>query len=401
RMISGIDRVIGRIRRELDRLGLADDTVIMLMGDNGYFLGERGFAGKWNHYDLSLRVPWLVYDPRMPQARRGREPEPMVLNVDVCPTMLEMAGVPVPEAVQGRSVVPLLRGETPGDWRTGFFCEHLFDHGKIPKYEGVRTTRWKYARYFEQDPVHEELHDLEEDPKETTNLADDPKYRDVLERLRQRCDELRDAYGGPYKPRPRPRRRRPRAEEGGAGFQKGVKGKAAVFDGHHFLPAGTVPALGKDEAFSWSFWVNLAATGAVPGVVVGNRRPVDGSDPLQFMKVTRETVQCFNGRAHSLKLTHGIEPGEWVHVAVVKDGTTLTCYADGKKVASGAMDFGLPALPFYLGGDPQAGALASCLLDEVALYGRALSAAEVQALGRLEAAPAGRLDHWPLDGPAE
>ncbi len=100
--------------------------------------------------------------------------------------------------MQGRSLVPLLRGEEPEDWRTDFFVEHLMEHKQIVKHEGVRGQRYKYARYFELDPVYEELYDLDNDPLETKNLARDPAYAEVLARLRTRCDELRDGYGGPY-----------------------------------------------------------------------------------------------------------------------------------------------------------------------------------------------------------
>ena len=85
-------------------------------------------------------------------------------------------------------------------WRTDFFVEHLFNHPEIPKHEGVRRKRFKYARYFEQQPVYEELYDLLEDPMETTNLVGNTDYSDILTELRIRTDELRDEYGGPYQP---------------------------------------------------------------------------------------------------------------------------------------------------------------------------------------------------------
>lgn len=200
RMISGVDAAIGRILGELESLGLTDNTVVLLMGDNGYFLGERGYAGKWLPYDLSIHVPLVVYDPRAESRLRGSTPSLPVLNIDVPPTLLDLAGLDVPPEMQGRSLRPLLRGESPADWRTDFFVEHLFEHPEIPKHEGVRGGRFKYARYFEQVPVHEELYDLLEDPMETRNLAGDPDYRDILEELRRRTNELRDAYGGPYAP---------------------------------------------------------------------------------------------------------------------------------------------------------------------------------------------------------
>lgn len=198
RMISGVDAAIGRVMEALSSLDLADSTVVILMGDNGYFLGERGYAGKWTPHDLSIHVPLIVYDPR--SKNQGTVPTQMALNIDVAPTLLDLAGVEVPASMQGRSLTPLLSGKTPDDWRTDFFVEHLFDHESIPKHEGVRGERFKYARYFEQTPVYEELYDLRADPMEIRNLVGNPDYRDVLSQLRERTDELRDMYGGPYKP---------------------------------------------------------------------------------------------------------------------------------------------------------------------------------------------------------
>jgi arylsulfatase A-like enzyme len=100
--------------------------------------------------------------------------------------------------MQGRSLVPLLDGKAPTNWRTDFWIEHLMDHKQIIKHEGVRNDRFKYARYFERNPLYEELYDLQNDPLEAVNLGADPAFADVLMELRARTDELRDAYGGPY-----------------------------------------------------------------------------------------------------------------------------------------------------------------------------------------------------------
>jgi len=199
RMISGVDAGVGRVMKELAELDLADNTVVILMGDNGYFLGERGYAGKWLPYDLSIRVPLLVLDPRASKEFKGLVPSEQVLNIDIAPTLLDLAGVAIPAQMQGKSLVPFIRGGTPKEWRTDFFVEHLFNHPEIPKHEGVRGERYKYARYFEQSPVYEELYDLQEDPMETTNLAGDPAHSKTLDRFRERTDELQNQYGGPYK----------------------------------------------------------------------------------------------------------------------------------------------------------------------------------------------------------
>ncbi len=192
RMISGIDHVVGRIRKELQRRHLADNTIIIYMSDNGYYMGDRGFAGKWSHYEQSLRVPLIVYDPRLSKEKRGAVRDEMTLNIDVPATLLQLAGVEIPTHYQGCSLAPLLNNKRVPAWRNDFFCEHLLDNPDIPKWEGVRGERYVYARYFEQKPVYEFLHDLETDPDQLVNLASDPAYRKILVTMSKRCDELKE-----------------------------------------------------------------------------------------------------------------------------------------------------------------------------------------------------------------
>jgi arylsulfatase A-like enzyme len=204
RMISGVDRVIGQVRTELAKRGLAENTIIIFTSDNGYFLGERGFADKWYLYEHSVRVPMIIVDPKLPAIRRGETVDLMALNVDLAPTILSYAGIKIPSLMQGRSLIPLVNGKAPADWRTDFFYEHLFDRANIPKSEGVRTERWSYIRWFEQQPLVEELYDHQADFEEVNNLVKDPAYASVLEQLRKRTDQLRDGYGGVFKPWPKP-----------------------------------------------------------------------------------------------------------------------------------------------------------------------------------------------------
>ena len=197
RMISGVDRVIGRVLERLQEQGLSDNTVVIYTADNGYYMGDRGFAGKWSHYEESLRVPLIIFDPRAKQSLRGRVVDAMALNIDLAPTMLQLAAAEVPTDYQGRSLVPWLQGKTVADWRKDLFCEHLMEAGaSIPKWEGVRGRRFVYARYFEND--YEFLHDLKADPDQLKNLAGDKSRAVVLNKMRKRCDELRDSYGGPF-----------------------------------------------------------------------------------------------------------------------------------------------------------------------------------------------------------
>lgn len=187
RLIYGVDVVIGKIRAQLERLNLADNTIIILIGDNGFYLGEHGLAGKWFPHEESIRVPLLVYDPRAPKKFRGLTRDEFALNIDIAPTILQLAGLPVPPQMQGQSLLPLLTGKRT-KWRTDFFYEHLFAHKTIPKTEALRTPRFKYARYIDFD--YEELYDLKSDPHETQNLAKDQKYSQTLKSLRKRCDDL-------------------------------------------------------------------------------------------------------------------------------------------------------------------------------------------------------------------
>ena len=178
RMISGVDRELGRIRTELDRLGLAENTIIILMGDNGYFLGERQFAGKWLMYDNSLRVPLIVFDPKS----KSSSTDFMALNIDIASTILDYAGVAVPESIAGQSLKPLVQGQGQLE-RDYFMGEHLFNHPKIPKSEGIRTKRFKYFRYIDH-PEREEFYDLEKDPREAKNLIYDESHQTTIRRLR-------------------------------------------------------------------------------------------------------------------------------------------------------------------------------------------------------------------------
>ncbi|MBC7350393.1 MAG: sulfatase [Candidatus Aminicenantes bacterium] len=185
RMISGVDLVMGRILAELKRSGLDKNTVIIFSSDNGYFLGERGYAGKWLMYDLSIKVPLIIYDPRAQEGSHGLVRKELVLNIDIPATILDLAGLPVPDKYQGLSLKPLL-GHGKKDWRKEIFCEELWDNPEIPQSECVRTDRWKYIQY-PRHPEYVELFDLQTDPQEKHNLARLPQYQTILEELHRHC----------------------------------------------------------------------------------------------------------------------------------------------------------------------------------------------------------------------
>lgn len=185
RMISEVDAEIGKIRKALEENGLAENTVIILMGDNGYFLGERQLAGKWLMYDNSLRVPLIIYDPR---EKGGKRVDSFALNIDVPSTIFDLAGIKSPKSWQGLSLISPQLAK-----RKEFLTEHLWQTPIIPPSEAIRTGRWKYFRYI-NNQKHEELYDLSLDPLEKNNLADDPGHQAILSQLRKKLEKKVEGY---------------------------------------------------------------------------------------------------------------------------------------------------------------------------------------------------------------
>jgi arylsulfatase A-like enzyme len=185
RMITAVDETIGRITGELNKLGIAENTIIIFMSDNGYFLGDRGYADKWLMHDASIRVPLIIYDPRKSDANK-KVFDQMVLNIDITPTILNFAGIPVPRQMQGKSLLPLMNTES-NNWRDTIFCEHLMDEQEIPNSESIRTEKWKFIRY-PKHPEFIELYNLIDDPWEEHNLAPQKIYRQMISHFQLQCD---------------------------------------------------------------------------------------------------------------------------------------------------------------------------------------------------------------------
>lgn len=191
--IPGIDDNVGRILHALDDLGLAGDTMLVFAGDNGYYLGEHGLGDKRTAYDESLRIPLLVRYPRAVAA--GRTVDAMVLNVDMVPTWLDVAGVAGAPPMHGRSWRPLLAGDVPADWRKAWFYCYFYERGfQAPMTTAVRTETAKLIKY----PGHDEwteMFDLAADPYELTNLHADPARADLRKRLEAEYEAQAKAIG--------------------------------------------------------------------------------------------------------------------------------------------------------------------------------------------------------------
>jgi len=189
RCVAGVDENIGRMLDFLDKEGLTDDTVVIYTSDNGFFLGDHGWYDKRFMYEHSLRVPFIVRYP--PLVKAGSVSREIVINCDWAPTLLDCAGVAVPPEMQGRSLRPLLAGQTPADWRKSMYY-HYYEfpqpHHVYPHY-GVRTQRHKLIHFYTLNEW--ELFDLEKDPNEMRSVYDDPAYATVREELKAELQRLR------------------------------------------------------------------------------------------------------------------------------------------------------------------------------------------------------------------
>ena len=193
RLITGVDDVVGNMVKKLEELGVANNTVIMLMGDNGFYLAEHGMAGKWYPHEESIRVPLFIYDPRLPAGVKGLKREEMVLNIDVAPTILSLAGVEIPAGMQGQDLSRLYAGKPgEGQWRNEFYYEHTIEIPTIPPSLAVVTKDYKFITYPELESGFEEFYDLQADPLEKKNLIDDPAHQETIQRYRDRLTELKE-----------------------------------------------------------------------------------------------------------------------------------------------------------------------------------------------------------------
>ncbi len=193
RCVAAVDENVGRMLDYLDQSGLADNTVVFYVSDQGFYLGEHGWYDKRWMFEESLRMPLIVRWPGKIPA--GSASDALVQNIDYAPTFLEIAGLPVPDEMQGRSMLPVLTtGQTPEGWRDAIYYayyENAASH-RVAVHDGIRTDRYKLMRYSRTGEWN--LFDLESDPQELTSRHADPQYAAVLNGMRRRYHDLRKYY---------------------------------------------------------------------------------------------------------------------------------------------------------------------------------------------------------------
>ena len=198
-----IDDNIGRLLKMLDEEGLAENTIVVYVSDQGYFLGEHGFFDKRMMYEEPLRMPFVIrYPKEIPAGTRNKD---IILNIDFASLLADYGKVKTPALSQGRSFRSNLRGETPDDWRKEMYYRYWTHHDIRPAHMGIRNERYKLM-FLYGDPLNMtgssqdvttpkwEFHDLQNDPHEDKNSYDDPQYAEVIKEMKQEMLKLREAY---------------------------------------------------------------------------------------------------------------------------------------------------------------------------------------------------------------
>lgn len=198
RLITEVDTACKNIVGELQRQGVLDETLVIFTSDNGFLHGEHGLGGKWYPYEESIRVPLIIWDPRMPQSKRGKLDDSFTLNIDIAPTILGAAQIDQPPEMQGRDISDLyLKEDQHEHWRQEFYYEHPTHQGekKIPKSSALVRKDFKYIRYDNQDV--ESFFHLAVDQMELNDISNNPVYAAKLAEMKTRYEELKQEVAQP------------------------------------------------------------------------------------------------------------------------------------------------------------------------------------------------------------
>jgi arylsulfatase A-like enzyme len=192
RSLKGVDESVARLQTTLAELDLDENTVVIYSSDQGFYIGDHGWFDKRWMYEESLKMPFIVKWPGT--VKPGSRNHNLIQNLDYAETFLEMAGAPIPDDMQGASLVPLLKGEKPTDWRKSIYY-HYYEYPSvhmIPRHYGIRNQRYKLMHFYQFDEW--EFYDLKEDPDELVNLYNDPEYARRIQRAKKDLKALQKDY---------------------------------------------------------------------------------------------------------------------------------------------------------------------------------------------------------------
>jgi arylsulfatase A-like enzyme len=380
RCVAGVDDQIGRLLQYLDDNGLSKNTIVMYSSDQGFYLGDRGWYDKRWMYEESLRMPFLVRWPGVVKA--GSENKDLAQNLDFAQTFLDAAGVSAPADMQGRSLVPLLKGKTPDDWRKSIYY-HYFEYPgphSVQKHYGVRTQTHKLIHYY---PINEwELFDLEKDPGERKNLYGQKEYDAITKTLKEELTRLRklykvDTFKEPELPKAKEKGKNKKPKDGLVlhftlaskvdplvDVASGLKGKhhkvhivnddarlALKFGGEGHVTLASNSAIDPSESpLTVGAWVSADSP---KGVLMAQ-----GGESQGWSLHLEESVPIFSvrsdGKLTQAKAERSLPRGKWAHVVAVldRDGK-LQVSVDGKAGdrVQGSFIATTPADGFSLGAD--------------------------------------------------
>lgn len=192
RSVKGVDESVGTLVKTLEELDLDDNTIVIYSSDQGFYIGDHGWYDKRWMYEESLKMPFIAKWPGV--TKKGSKSWKMIQNLDYASTFLDIAGASIPDDLQGESLVPLLKGEKPDDWRTAIYY-HYYEYPSVhmvPRHNGVRTFRYKLMHFYEFDEW--EFYDLKEDPDEKMNLYNNPEYAKQVKNMKRQLDKMIDYY---------------------------------------------------------------------------------------------------------------------------------------------------------------------------------------------------------------
>jgi arylsulfatase A-like enzyme len=314
RCVKGVDDNMGRILNYLDESGLAENTLVIYTGDQGFYLGEHGLYDKRFMYEEGLRMPFLMRWPG--HIEKGTVSDGMILNVDFAPTILDAAGLEPPAEMQGRSFLELTKGTLPSEWRESMYYRYYYSHFETEPHYGIRTYRYKLI-FFDQIGQYE-MYDLKSDPQEMKNLYHHPEYQDIVMTLKNELARLQsDLDDDPA--------------------NMGDKPNIGELAAKPIYIAKDVPVGTGNNTVLFRFRTNIGGTLFSKCDLETDPSGQDFSvQGIKILTINGEGIRYFD-EERPLIVDYNLTDNEWHNIALVLTGQLISIYVDGQIVKDHSM----------------------------------------------------------------